>query len=607
MKFYNKTTEDPEQEQELDQDKLEQQEAEQRRLLSVCPLCNETPPSISIDIANEKYPIVCSSKECHYNLCSPCTTQLLVSSCTTTEASDGNEYDVKLQCPNSRSKFAVNLQDVLLLRRYNVWYTEIKNTNDADLSASELREKYYWYNEQRIKEYNIVKRRYTSAVIAAGKQLNYTEEEEQDAIVDAPNNQYKKFQKKQNQEKLMIKKEMDAMMLLGLEDSISDSERTYIVSLFNSGSTEKLVQAVQLLHSIVEMRKTPPPRTKPNSGKTVSTVTSSPNIHQNFSSADIKTTMSSPNLSAVTQSMSVVAISSSSSSSSGGSDTMGYTKGGISSSSVTARNLRKTNKNTILKKNNKGTTTLPTITAISINMKRTIQHWKYMYPLPVRMPHVYTISLNFDPTSLWNATIYFIDDLQSFTRLPSDEANNTVSHHNGGNTLERLIKDSFEPLHVSSSRWSTTTTSRITKLPIAKNHIGYKNILGANSNKRSTSGKDQHHHTLTSACTESGNIETTIIPQHPQESLLPPPPLQRIVISSVKGQAMSLGVQVGDVITHVNGQVYNGNAESLRNFMIQKRNKSENPKIDLIVNAEMGTAETLRRRSVAINIAMDKM
>jgi hypothetical protein len=73
---------------------------------------------------------------------------------------------------------------------------------------------------------------------------------------------------------------------------------------------------------------------------------------------------------------------------------------------------------------------------------------------------------------------------------------------------------------------------------------------------------------------------------------------QRVLVASVRGQAGKSGIMKGDVVTHVNGEVFLGNADELNTLLV---NAYEEEGFDgvviIVVNAETCTAEALRLRS----------
>jgi len=145
-----------------------------------CPVCLEN-QSNDISIANRKYPILCRTKECDFNVCSPCLTTMLsnfyedggglqlrqVPSLSDNQA-NGSGIEVSklnLDCPKCEKPFCVSVEDVLMLRRSVAWRRTLRDMNDGELSATELREKYYW-SDERLSEAKLVETRYEN--VSAG-------------------------------------------------------------------------------------------------------------------------------------------------------------------------------------------------------------------------------------------------------------------------------------------------------------------------------------------------------------------------------------------------------------------------------------------------------
>ena len=73
---------------------------------------------------------------------------------------------------------------------------------------------------------------------------------------------------------------------------------------------------------------------------------------------------------------------------------------------------------------------------------------------------------------------------------------------------------------------------------------------------------------------------------------------QRVLVGSVKGQAGKSGIQKGDVVTHVNGEVFTGNASELNALLVTTYDEQGKDGVVMItVNCEACTAEALRLRS----------
>jgi len=198
-----------------------------------------------------------------------------------------------------------------------------------------------------------------------------------------------------------------------------------------------------------------------------------------------------------------------------------------------------------------------------------VLRWKRSYPLPIRMPHAYSIPLDFDPYLNWGSNLSFLDDLKSFIgfHAPSEHKKRRAN----------IVKDAF-------SRLSVGMRNKIWKAQVAVHHVKAVNNLLVGSRTNETSSLDKVPH-------------------------------RRIIVSCVRGPLRQTGIQVGDVVTHVNGEAFHGNAEKLRcmmNFMRREENIEYTrkgiavyPKMQIVVNAEIGTAEVLRLRSQAVKMTLD--
>ncbi len=76
----------------------------------------------------------------------------------------------------------------------------------------------------------------------------------------------------------------------------------------------------------------------------------------------------------------------------------------------------------------------------------------------------------------------------------------------------------------------------------------------------------------------------------------------RVLISRVRGKAAKYGIQKGDVVTHINGEPFTGNAQDLNN-LLYKFYQEDHPSFGLVVNAEENTACLLKQRaSLPLNL-----
>lgn len=528
-------------------------------LSSPCELCDVI-PSQNANAANDKYPVLCSTEKCQYNICSFCISQLLSNSRDESplQASDGNHFNLKLQCPNCRGDFCVSLEDVLLLRRGEVWKLELENVSDMELSASDLREKYIW-DQKLIEELRLAGTRYVKVSKTAldpcdsdtlSEDLSLESTMSDESVLSPPSPPPPPPPPPRNSMQLKITKELDNMLLAGLEDTMTTEEQIYITSFMTSGCPDKLAQAAELVSSIAEVRSSQL-LTSLTLTQTFDPTPSVPMTQGNFTPRPLNGQtfggLSQPAQFTRAKSMSQTPkqkLPFRAQPISHQGKSIGYARGGISTSSATARN--------------------PSSRASTLGE---IRQWRRSYPLPVRMPHTYSIHLNFDPYSRWGSNVTFLDDMESFANFHSPPGKRK--------TKQNIVKDAYERLTVGM--WNNICRERI-----AIHHInGVNNLLAG--------------------------------PTRPD--FAPVLPFRRVLISSVRGELRQTGLQVGDVVTHVNGEAFDGSAEKLRCLIMRYKEKETfkhgneivHPKMQIVVNAEAGTAEVLRLRSETARAALKKL
>jgi enoyl reductase-like protein len=72
----------------------------------------------------------------------------------------------------------------------------------------------------------------------------------------------------------------------------------------------------------------------------------------------------------------------------------------------------------------------------------------------------------------------------------------------------------------------------------------------------------------------------------------------RVLVASVRSEAGRQGVLKGDVVTHFNGELFDGTAADLDAVIKAQAERSGNGMFTLVLNAESSVAEALRRRSM---------
>jgi hypothetical protein len=199
--------------------------------------------------------------------------------------------------------------------------------------------------------------------------------------------------------------------------------------------------------------------------------------------------------------------------------------------------------------------------------------WNKLYPIPSRMPRSCKLPLDFDPYSQSSSPITFVDDGSShFDLRKSSSASKRVCNFD----KIKLVEDAYAQLNIGPSDSVYKTT------PFGI-QLGVDHIL-ENYKENDDSYGDE----------KSSPDQIIRIPW------------KRVVISSIKAPLAQSGLMVGDVVTHVDGEQFDGNAENLKHILAEKliqeraRGGDGTPhEVQIVVNAEMGCAETLRLRSLA--------
>ncbi len=82
------------------------------------------------------------------------------------------------------------------------------------------------------------------------------------------------------------------------------------------------------------------------------------------------------------------------------------------------------------------------------------------------------------------------------------------------------------------------------------------------------------------------------------DSLTRPIRFQRVLVGGVGGQAGKVGIKKGDVVTHINGEEFTGDAAALHALLVEAyEQQGKDGVVMIVVNAEDCTAEALRLRA----------
>ena len=101
---------------------------------SDCPLC-----LLPLSTYDNAHPIQCSSQHCNFNCCLDCLQQMIkATKDESTEASDGNVFKVFLHCPNCRSNLGPSIRDTVLLRKVDKRLKDTNNNNNDIVDETKL-------------------------------------------------------------------------------------------------------------------------------------------------------------------------------------------------------------------------------------------------------------------------------------------------------------------------------------------------------------------------------------------------------------------------------------------------------------------------------------
>jgi hypothetical protein len=513
--------------------------------LEVCTICSE-----NLAAEDTTYPLLCETKACKFNMCQSCTDHLLsASNQGPQEASDGNSYTTKAQCPSCRAAFVPGLKDILVLRDGEV-QERLLGFKDTELNAKELRQKYN-VSDNLVAELSGARERYLSAKMKrAGVKYGRHRHSADLNNVEIQRETEDALEAKAERDLMMKKIEhVDSMIFMGLEHCMSEAERAYVVHIMTSGCTIKLVQAAQLFASIIQMNAM-------KRDKQLQVQASHSDDMSILSSTSVGTTHSHGSPRGAQQDAPRRQVSTPAQSQKRPSQPFKHKRSehapGPYTYSSTALPIRNH------------------IDSSAVQDAKQRERWSKMYPLPYRMPRSATVTLDFDPYDTRNCPIQFLDDEDTLSFLKYNQRYSKISYKDRC----KLIRDAYSTLSIST--WGYLVKRDCSKFD------GPENVfLGL----------------------EHG-VEDR---QAPDTKV----PWRRVVVSRVERNfERSTGIRAGDVLTHVDGEPLDGSVEKLR-FQMMAKKKEETigghaPTIELIVNAEISVAEALRLRSFVARNQTDK-
>lgn len=219
---------------------------------SDCPICLEP-----MTASEEVYALPCG--DCHYNFCSNCVSEFLKSSQDDyAEASDGSrQVKVHIQCPQCRSKYPMEIADVLQLRRAHTVALSLVNPDDgttrgdSELTATELAYRRDFRSFDVKKEVELAHVLYRKVVGDPTK----------DRALEEAQNVWKRLFDGVTEDMMNARTSprnrdanyIDTTLFYGLEDCIGRDEQAFLTQLLTSGEAEKLAQAALIMNGVLKM------------------------------------------------------------------------------------------------------------------------------------------------------------------------------------------------------------------------------------------------------------------------------------------------------------------------------------------------------------------
>lgn len=531
-----------------------------------CNLCAE-----DISKVDAQYPIKCQSSQCHFNACLKCTKQLLKSEQNGwQEASDGNMFVLRLDksCPDCRAPFQVSLSDVILLRddalqksktnrrkkspvrtsdHLRVHKEEEGGLRDSQLTAKELREKYLECNTDDGTESKRTNQQPFWKLKTSSKQKVQLAQHRYDSgIFDTSSHDTSN----------------------SVDTNASSPTSTSAPSSFVTPTESTLVQRrIAYIHSklcagwehVMSPAEQDYVQSLMTSGRTEALAQAAEILASLF---QMKETSRSPSGTVQQAPPRTTAAASSLLRTTATGDTTQKPFHRTTSSSLRGRSSGSLH-------SSRSNASFPRSSNSGVQREYAQRRsMEQLYPFPVRMPVSLQLPLEFSPYHL-NASLTFVDD-DSF----HDDWKSAIKYAGSKEQKEYRLRlawvmDAYQRL--TFNFWKELIRSDLTH-SIGVEHVkqGVKRMPPIQ--------KDGKH--------------------KPSGAVLDPMPWRRVVVSSVKGPILGMGVRAGDVVTHLDGERFRGNADALRASLEMRRKEGERRSIvsgsHLVFNAEPGTAYALR-------------
>ena len=580
-----------------------------------CELCTE-----NLTLADVTFPILCTSKQCNFNACLSCTHQMVSSAQNDLqEASDGNVFFLRLDkhCPDCRSDFMVSLQDVVVLREDYLakerraaltakekeaaaaieaeaekgegFEVELRRSGCGILEAEEfehrknleLRAKYLavdtrdepdheqnkektvtWDDPENIYQVSLAKHRYDERIMDVHASICTPVGAAALASTHPPSAQrrYSRSESKAIRQRVQY---IDSKLYAGWKHAMSEAEQDYVKELMTSGSEVSLAQATEVLASISQMSKTisSPPHNNSSSNLV--------GMNGGYSSSPT----SPPKTNNYVPKLSTRHITYSNNAQKQSNSPRSNKKPPLTNTSrpthITRQGTNGTNRSgaSAAVRNNSRT---PSSLQREYAERRAIED---MYPFPTRMPVSFQVPATFKPMDT-HAFMTFADDESLYTdwRKATARGSRRLSEEERRQRIRvTLVDDAYHRL--SHNMWQVWVRKRI------------GNVKGIDHVKRGVRVMPP----VQSDASNSDDVDPFAENAEPWK---------RVVITSVKGPIGRFGVRVGDVVTHVDGERFLGNAEMLTSYLEQRRLDMQRRRSimgsHIVVNADKGTAWALR-------------
>ena len=528
---------------DVDDDPNEDEDGE-----TCCPICLDP-----MSHADALHPVACSTEECTYNFCLNCLSALLSSSRDDYAiASDGSRHvKVKLACPNCRSDISGTVGDTMARRR-TALAEGLRDVPDGELSAGELRRKHQCHD-----------------LVGEGGRSRRT----------------------------TPPLEVDPTLFGGLDFAMSEQEQRYVTELMTSGYPDKLCQAATILNGIAGLLRdgravvAPPPSSAAAGGGDGNGGAVAPSSRGGGGGAAAEAGRAAAALNNGHQGVRPVDMR------------HGYSNAGIRTNRSSEGEKRETH-----------------VTNFQRQMEERARE-RLRRPLPARMPLCVALrTAEFEGLALKireegeaaHAAAAAVADQRHRPPPPppSHRSSSSSSSSSWGGWLGRGISKSLQYAHVvaggygGGARAATTMTFVDDEWDGTVADAFARARIGRGEDGASRRGRQAPAVARDRAGPRDGAVREGVERILAVAAAAPPPQSighrrrGRVLVGSVRGQAGKSGMMKGDVVTHVNGEAFGGDASMLNSLLARTYEEhGDDGVVMMVVNAEECTAEALRLRS----------